>query len=293
MPLCFALLAGGCGTDATDTTAVTSTPYAAVAMGRVDVEGGLLNLVAPHEGRVARVLVHEGQRVRRGERLLELDGTAGRLAVAAADAGLKESAARLQLLGTELTAATTRAERLRAAARAGAGEGQIADDAEAQARQLAAQRDVVLATRAAASAKLAAEQHELGRLSLTAPQDALVTEVAVQAGAEVSPSAGPLLTLLPETRRIVRAEVTESYIDAIQLQMPATVSTEDSPTRSWPAHVLRISAIVGPARLEEDPQRRAVERTVECVLTLDGDTPLRVGQRVVAKIGGPAKPLKD
>jgi len=293
-----ALLAGACGTDKSAAPAAAApapaeaAPYAAVARGRIDVEGGLLNVVAPREGRIARVFVHEGQRVRRGERLIELDDTAARLAVAAADAGLRESRAQQQLLLTQLAAATTRAERLRAAMKAGAGEGQVADDAEAQAHQLAAQRDVVLATIAAAQTKLASEKHELSLLMVTAAQDAQVTQVAAQVGGQVSPESGPLLELLPETPRIVRAELSEVYADAVRPQMTATVSPEDDPGRSWPAHVVRISAIVGPARLEEDPQRRAVERTVECVLAFDGDTPLRVGQRVLAKIG-PEGSAKD
>ena len=41
--------------------------YAAVASGRVDVEGGLLQLAAPRDGAVARVNVHEGDVVRRGQ----------------------------------------------------------------------------------------------------------------------------------------------------------------------------------------------------------------------------------
>jgi len=288
-----ALLAGACGTGKAPEPAAAPSPDAAVARGRIDVEGGLLNVVAPREGRIARVFVHEGQRVRRGEPLLELDGTTARLGIQAAQAALSEAAAQQQALVAQLAAATTHAERLRAAATAGAGEGQIADDAEAQVQQLAAQRDIALATHAAAAARLAASQHELSLLTLNAAQDALVTQVTAQVGGQASPATGPLLALLPETPRIVRAEISEAYADAVRPDMTAIVSPEDDPGRSWPAHVLRLSAIVGPARLEDDAQRRSVERTVECVLALDGETPLRVGQRVLARIGGPERSAKD
>jgi multidrug resistance efflux pump len=290
-----ALVAAGCGSDkppaAAGPAAVSAAgppaPYIAVARGRIDVEGGLLHEVAPREGRIARVLAQEGQHVRRGERLIELDDTSARLAVAAAEAGVREAGAQLQALQTQLAPATTRAERLRAAAKAGAGEGQLADDAEAQIRQLEAQRDVAMAARAAAETRLAVEKHELALLTITAVQDAVVTQVLAQAGAEVSPAGGPLLALLPDTPHIVRAELSEVYADAVRPQVKATVSPEDDPGQSWPAHVLRISPVVGPARLEEDEQRRAVERTVECVLGFDGATPLRVGQRVLVRIGAP------
>jgi multidrug resistance efflux pump len=288
-----ALLAGGCGTGKPPAPGAAPSPYAAVARGRIDVEGGLLEVVTPREGRIARVLVHEGQHVRRGEHLIELDTTAARLGIQAAQAGLREADAQQHALVTQIAAASQRAERLRAAAKAGAGEGQTADDAEAQVQQLAAQRDIALATRAAAEARLAASEYELSQLAITAAQDALVTQVVAQVGGQAAPAAGPLLTLLPETPRIVRAELSEVYADAVRADMPARVSPEDDPGRSWPAHVLRVSAIVGPARLEEDAQRRSVERTVECVLSLDGETPLRVGQRVLARIGGPERGAKD
>lgn len=290
--LATTLLLDGCGSDKATAPAPVPAAYVAVARGRIDIEGGLLNVVAAREGHVAHIDVKEGQRVRRGDKLIELDDTGARLVVATAQAALQESVAQVQSIVTQLAPATTRAERLRAAARAGVGDGQTADDAEAQVQQLAAQRDVALATRAAAEAKVAVEQHELSLLTLTAAQDATVAQVVTQVGAPVSPAGPFLLVLLPDSPRIVRAELSEAYVDAVQRQMTATVSPQDDPGRSWPAHVLRISPIVGPARLEEDAQRRAVERTVECVLAVDGDTPLRIGQLVLVKIGAPAKPVK-
>jgi multidrug resistance efflux pump len=287
------LLVGGCNSERTPAPSAAPAPFAAVARGRIDVEGGLLNIGAPLEGRIARVLVHEGQHVNRGDPLIELDNSTARLTVATAEAGLREALAQLRSLATQSAAATTRAERLRAAAKAGAGEGQAADDAEALVLQLAAQRDVVLAEEAAAATRLATQRHELELHTLNAPQDALVIEVLAQVGAQVGPTSSALLVLLPETPRIVRAELSVVYADAVRPQMPATVSPDDAPEHSWPAHVLRISAVVGPARLEEDAQRRAEERTVECILSLDGPSPLRVGQRVLARIGGPSAAPKD
>jgi multidrug efflux pump subunit AcrA (membrane-fusion protein) len=290
LTLAAAAVLAACGAakpPAAATPAPGPSPYIAVARGRIDVEGGLLRQDAPREGRITRVLVQEGQHVRRGQRLIDLDDTSARLAVAAAAAGVREAGAQLQALLAQLGPAGTRAERLRAAAKAGAGEGQLADDAEAQVQQLEAQRDVALAARSAAETRLAVEKHELAVLTITAAQDAVVTQVLAQPGGQVSPASGPLLALLPDTPHIVRAELSESYADAVRPQMRALVSLEDDPGQGWPAHVLRISPIVGPARLEEDEQRRAVERTVECVLAFDGDTPLRVGQRVLARIGAP------
>ena len=281
----LAALAAACSRDASTPGAAPLPAYAAVARGRIDVEGGLINIGAPMEGRIARVLVREGQSVRRGEALLELDDAAAKLAVDAARAAVDEAAAQLRVLSAQTTAATTRAGRLRAAADAGAAEGQAADDAQAQAQQLLAQQDVARAAQAAARARLAATRHTVSLHRLVAPQEGQITQVTLSAGAQVAPSTGPLLVLLPRTPRIVRAELAEGLADSVQPGMTAQVSPEDEPNRVSKATVLRVGAVVAPARLEDDPQRRGIERTVECVLQLEDEAMLRVGQRVLARIG--------
>ena len=272
----LALLIAGCSADSDKPLTPAPSPYAAVARGRVDVEGGLIALGAPREGTVRTVSAREGLSVRHGDVLLELDDTATRLAVDAAEAELKQAKAEVEVLSGQATAAAARAQRLLAAAKAGAGEGQAADDAQALATQLSAQHEVAAAVVASATVKRAAALHELSLHALRAPQDAEVVRVTAQPGVTVSPQGGALITLLPLTPRIVRAELSETYTTAVRVGMAATVTAEDDPTHGWPAQVLRISAVVGPAVLEEDPQRRAAERTVECVLTLDKAAALRV-----------------
>ena len=79
-------------------------------------------------------------------------------------------------------------------------------------------------------------------------------------------------------------------IDAVTVGMPALVSTDGGGTeRRWPARVLRIGRIVGPATLTDDAQQRTNLRTVNCVLAFDQPpADLRVGQRVLVRFGAPA-----
>ena len=287
--LLMPLFAAGCSHDAPPATSQSVTPaYAAVARGRVDVEGGLLQLGAPREGTLASVDAHEGDAVKRGQILATLDPAPARLAVEGAKAAMEQAKAQRQLIDSKLAQAKLRAQRLTAAAKAGAGDGQSADDARAVAAELAAQETAADAAIAMTRQKLDEARYELGLRTLRAPINARVTHVAAQPGATVSPQSGTLFPLLPQTPRIVRAELPESMVDAVKAGMSAEVSADGSGSdRSWPAHVLRIGNVVGPSTLDDDPQQRANARTVVCVLSFDQPQALRIGQRVLVRFGAP------
>jgi RND family efflux transporter MFP subunit len=280
----------------TSATAQPATAYAAVARGKVDIEGGLLNLAMPREGTLATVAVHEGDHVKQGQLLAALDTEPARLAVEAAQAQLEQAQAQLKLLGIKQAAAKQRAQRLVAAAAAGAGDGQSADDAREAAAQVDADRQSAHAALSMASQKLDEARYELKQRSLLAPFDADVVQVSAQPGASVSPASGPLFTLLPQKPRIVRAELNDSFVGVIRPGMPAAVVADsDGGHVRWNAHVLRIGQVYGPATLENDPQVRANARTVECVLAFDQPDSaqtrdLRIGQRVMVRFGHAAAP---
>jgi multidrug resistance efflux pump len=259
--------------------------YAAVAIGRVDVEGGLLRLSSPRDGTVTSVAAREGTEVHRGDALVALDDGEARLAVQGAIAELQQERAKHQLLESQLAAAHQRAERLAEAARAGAGEVQDADDARAAEAELAGQIQMALAGIEVLRDKLETLQQEFAYRTVRAPLDAQVVRVRAQPGAHVSPQSDALVTLLPHGPVIIRADLSESYLDAVRVGMPATVSTEDDRGISWSAHLLRISAVEGAAVIDEQPPSRISARTVECVLALDAPTGLRFGQRVLVHFG--------
>ena len=291
--LAATLLLAACSKHAEPATATAAAPsYAAVARGRVDIEGGLLALAMPREGTLATVAVHEGEQVKQGQLLAALDTRPAQLAMDAAQAQLEQAQAQLKLLAIKQAAAKQRADRLAAAAAAGAGDGQSADDAREASNQLGAEHDADQAAVDMAAQKLAEAKYELAQRSLRAPFDALVVHVAAQPGASVSPGAGPLFTLLPNKPRIVRAELNESFVTAVKPGMRAeVVANDDAENGHWSAHVLRVGQVYGPATLENDPQIRANARTVECVLAFDQpEQQLRIGQRVIVRFLPDGKP---
>ncbi|MEO8998670.1 MAG: biotin/lipoyl-binding protein [Rhodanobacter sp.] len=294
LALTLACLLAACSrsTDApTIATAPPAATYAAVARGKVDIEGGLLTLSMPREGTLAKVAVHEGDHVKQGQLLAALDTQPATLAVEAAQAQLEQAQAQLKLLAVKQAAAKQRAERLVAAATAGAGDGQSADDAREAAAQLDAEQLSARAALSMASQKLDEARYELKQRSLLAPFDADVVQASAQPGASVSPTSGPLFTLLPQKPRIVRAELNDSFVGVIQPGMHAeVVANSGGDNARWSAHVLRIGQVYGPATLDNDPQVRANARTVECVLAFDEPQNLRIGQRVMVRFSAVSTP---
>ena len=271
--------------------AAVAPAYAAVARGQIAVEGGLLQLSAPRDGTLSAVDVHEGDTVRRGQVRATRDAEPARRAVQAADAGLQQAQAEARLSDGKLALARIQSTRLAAAAKAGAGDGQSADAARGIVDELSARKAAAEAAIAVAQEQRDSARYELGLRTLRAPIDARVTRVVAQPGATVTPQSGVLFTLLPTTPPVVRAELSESMVDAVKVGMPATVTTDGGGSdRSWPAHVLRIGSVVGPSTLEDDPQQRLNTRTVSCVLAFDQPQALRIGERVLVRFGTPTAP---
>jgi multidrug resistance efflux pump len=283
-----ALLAACSNNDAPAANNASAPAYAAIARGRIDIEGGLLKLSMPAEGVVQSVGVHEGEHVQKGQLLVQLDPEPAKLALDSAQAEQQQAQAQADALDERVKAADLRASRLEQAAKAGAGDIQSADDAREAAQQVHADLDNARATAALAAQKVAGARYQLELRSLRAPVDGQIVQRMVQPGASISPAAGPILLMLPDAPRIVRAELNESFVGVVHDGMEAEVD-DDSGSGMAPmkAHVLRIGDVFGASTLEDDPQVRANTRTVECVLTFDQAPakPLRIGQRVVVKFG--------
>jgi multidrug efflux pump subunit AcrA (membrane-fusion protein) len=296
--LAFALLATSACTpqraspqSGAPSDAISSSPAFIVARGRVDVEGGPLSLGLSVDGVVDHVAVVEGAHVRRGQLLISTDPTPAHLDETLAHAHLSQARAQVALLESRLSAARMHATRLIAAAKQDAGDGQSAADAHEAATEAAAELDNARAAVQIAQAELQRAAYQVRQHELLAPVDGEVMHLTVWPGMHVSAQAGTLVTLLPSAARIVRAEVSQEFIDTIRAgQLAQIVSDDGRQTSFGAAHVLRIGPVFGQSMLQEDPTQRINERSVECVLALDGKSTLRVGQRVLVRFPASTQP---
>lgn len=263
---------------AAPSVSATAAPVA-VARGKIDVPGGLLDLSPAQDGLVTEVAVQEGQNVKRGDLLLRLSSDAVASDQSVADSELKLALAKLEARRQRMPALERTAARLTEAVAAGAAEPQRADEAAQAVGDAKAELLISQAEAGVARSKLAQLQVVRSHLELRAPQDGMVIRVAAHVG-QRAPAASAI-TLLPHRALVVRAELNESYADRVRVGQRADVFTDgDATATALPsAHVVRISPVLGTGRLQDDLQRGPV-RVVECVLEFDQPPKVRVGQNV-------------
>jgi RND family efflux transporter MFP subunit len=288
--LLLTLIAAGalaaCSDDGRGTPSVATpaqSPYIAMARGQVDVEGGLIHIVAARDGRIDEVRVEDGDTVMQGDVLALLDQRQARIGVAVAQANLAQAAAQVGVLKARLTPAETQVKRIGEAAGAGAATGQSADEAVAALAVLKAEIGAAEASVKVARQHVDEAQAELDARVIKAPAAGRIVRRSVHVGDAVSAqSATELFQLLPDRPRIVRAELNETYVDLIKPGMQAEVVRDSDQGTAVPARVLRVGEVFGPSRLTDDPVERAGAHDVECVLQLEG-TDFRIGQRVLVR----------
>ncbi|WP_051303146.1 efflux RND transporter periplasmic adaptor subunit [Comamonas composti] len=254
----------------------------AVARGKVEVEGGLLELSPATAGMVQQIAVEEGQSVKRGQLLLRLADETAQADLGVAESELALAQARHKSRLARLPQLRQSLERWRAAEHADAADRQSVDEAaqalrDAEAEVALSQAEARVAQRKLEQLRALQKRHEL-----RAPEAAVVARLNTAVGSQAQPGLTALV-LLPARPLQVRAEINESFASAVKPGMKATVvlDGDGSPAATLPeARVARISPVYGLARLQEDQQRGPV-RVVESVLRFEQPpSGLRVGQNV-------------
>jgi HlyD family secretion protein len=265
-------------------SAQEKTPYAAVANGKADVEGGIIQVAARRAGVVRDVLVQEGDMVGRGQVLARLEDDEPRLAAERAQAEVAQARAALALLEVQLSSAQREERRLQGLAPSNFVAAQRLDQArdavrEAQAR-IAAQRALI----ATAEARFAEARYDQELSVIRAPADGRIVRRYANPGAGASTlNVSNMFDLEPQSGRIVRAEIAEGALPYVAVGQTVQMSPEGDPTKTYPGRVLRRAAVFGARKLQsDDPTERTDDRVVEVVVAADG-APFLIGQRVLVK----------
>ena len=191
-------------------------PYAAIANGKVDVEGGIIQIAARRGGVVREVLVQEGDRVVAGQILARQEDDEARLALQSANADVAQAESQLRLIQVEIRTAQREHDRLARLVASNFVAGSRMDQA----------RDAIATAQARLGSQQASVQTARARRDQAAYNVELTVIRAPQSGRIVrryaNPGAGAstlnvsnMFDLEPDAPRIARAEIVESDIPNI------------------------------------------------------------------------------
>lgn len=254
---------------------------AAIARGKLDVEGGLIPLAFPTEGIVTKVMVSEGQKVEKGQLLLQQDKQLIDADRRVAESALHVADTQLQGLRDQMPMLQEKVHRLNAAAAAGAAQMQLSDEAQLALQQAQTEINIAKAERNLAKTKLNQITRRGALLDLHAPSAGTVVKINAHLGEFLSNGQDALL-LLPQKPMIVRAELNESYLQVVKVGMQAKVYIDHDSERIElaTARVVRMSPVFIQSQLQHDSQQ-APGRVVECILEFSTAPTTRVGQNVI------------
>jgi HlyD family secretion protein len=265
-------------------------PYAAIANGKADVEGGIIQVAARRQGIVREVLVQEGQDVVAGQELARQEDDDARLAAATASASLASARAQVAVYQVQLRTGQREYKRLQNLSASNFVAGQRLDAAQDQISSANANIQAQQAAIQVATAQLAQARYNQELTVIRAPANGRIARRYANPGSGASTlNVTPMFDLEPETARIVRAEIVEADIPNVTIGQEVEIQPEGDPTKTYLGKVLRRAAVFGARKLaSDDPSQRSDERVVEVVVSADG-APVLVGQRVLVKFMKPGQ----
>jgi HlyD family secretion protein len=288
-----AVLLEACGSGsaaAPGKASAATSPYATIANGKIDVEGGLVEVAARRAGVVREVMVQEGSVVKKGQVLARLEDDDSVLAVNSARAAVAQAESQPALTRVNIQAAQREYQRLaRLSASQVVAQQQIdqASDTLATAQaQLTVQQAAVQTARAQLAQAVYAEDLTIIR----APMDGKIVRRYANPGAGASTlNVSDMFDLEPASPHIARAEIVESAIPDVHVGQEAEIVSESDAEKTSIGRVLRVAPAFGTRKLKSDTAKESTdERVVEVVVSAD-NTPYLLGQRVMVKFLKPGE----
>jgi HlyD family secretion protein len=320
----LALVVAACGRDAPPAGAAGGKLTMIAAGGLVEPAGEERVIIPQLSGRLAKVLIAEGDAVRAGQLIAEIENSEYRAALAAADAEVQRRDAELTRLKNgarreEIAAAEAAQAEASALERQAIAERKRRDDllrnkliaaetaqqASAQAEAATARRtradadlallragarseDIAAATAAVAAARAERERAQalVEKTLIYAPIDGNVLKRDLSEGETVvALSPLPLARIGNLTKRYVRADIDELDIGRIRVGQPATIVSDAFPQQQFAGKVVRVSQRMGRRNsISGDPAEKQDAKILEALIELEGTPPLPIGLRVDVRI---------
>jgi HlyD family secretion protein len=282
-------------------------------LGRVDVEGGLLELAPVRSGRVVEVSAREGEAVSAGAVLLRLDERPAQLLVQQARAALQAAQTLVALAEEAVRTHTSRSDTQKALARAARIRVQTAHEqmrikersfdrgllneeektaaqhevkaleslAEAEEKRLEGLRgenphlrvQQARAELARQEALLAEACYTLEQCLVKAPSAGSVLRLRCSAGEVISPQLA-VIGFAPARPRIIRVEVEQELMHRVEFGQTAAARDEMKPEGAWNGRLVQVSDWFSDRPTIPRRMARFTDiPTVECVIALDPGQP--------------------
>jgi HlyD family secretion protein len=264
--------------------AAPKSPYVAIANGKADVEGGIIQVASRSAGVIRDVLVQEGDDVVKGQVLARLDDDAARVSAQRAAAEVSQAKAQIAVLQVQLSTANREYGRLQGLVATNFVAGQKLDQARDSIRAAEAAIQAQRASIATYEARLSEARYQQELSVIRAPADGRIVRRYANPGAGASTlNVSNMFDLEPRTDRIVRAEISEGALPFVAIGQTVQLAPESDPTKTFTGKVIRRAAVFGARKLQsDDPSERSDERVVEVVVGTK-NAPFLIGQRVLVK----------
>jgi HlyD family secretion protein len=190
-------------------------------------------------GRVTKVNVHEGQEVKTGDLLFELDPTDQKSAVASAQARAMAAGARAQTARAQLAEQKATYERDKRLVAAGAINKSEVDDLALRLDSLEAQVKAADAETAASQAEVSALSITLGSFKVPSPIDGIATTKPSEVGDVVGPLS-VLVELVDFSSLLIETDVPEARMGVVKKGGPCEVVFDAYPDKRQRGEVVEI-----------------------------------------------------
>lgn len=226
-------------------------------------------------GQIKDVLVKEGERVKAGQLLIQIDPTPFETAIAQTEAAVNDAEKRLEIARTQLARTRKKLERERALGTMGTGErkDELESDLAVQEREVeAAQLHVT-----SENARLDRDRHELTKVAITAPIDGVALRVNVEKGQNtvmgtMNSGGTELMTIADLSVLQVELDVGEAAILDVKVGQEASVEMDALPNRKLKGKVTEVGTSPLPDKSGQD-RGVAFKVVVTLAETVDGVRP--------------------
>ncbi len=197
-------------------------------------------------GKLGAVFHDVGDRVRRGTLLARLEDDEQRQGVRQAEAALEVAQAQLKQRQAEVENFQRQLLRAQELHEHNLIPRQELDDVETRLRTARAQLELAMAQVAQSEAGLAQWRIQLEHTRLLAPMDGFVARRYLDPGAIVNPQS-PVFSLVDLSSMKILVNVVEGHLSKIRPGLPAQITVDAYPQRSFIGKVARLSPVLDPA----------------------------------------------